>query len=524
MAAEPRPSPTPPSPADYVAPRVRPRWEDFSAHLPAFTFDAIEAPLRALCAARATGAARQGGAQGAFLARVEALLRPSLGGWYGWRDWFVTSEAFLMGRTSRRAAIDQLPNAGLGDVNARVEAAMQVLRRWVDTFVNLLRAGAPTADGPLGAGGCATKLAQTFATLSGIAATGWRRVTEDLATWSLQARGLAVDEAALAVAAARLPDSALRSSVGRYHAAVTLVVAGAGATREDLESTRPWLSRLYRPTALRAAEAHEAVAGRRNAREAWEALATRGIIPAAWVDDPAREYAVGGGATCAHPPTTGACVLLASDVPGVLRAEALADEALARLRPWELTASGPRRWVFLRRGVRVSLEPPRLTGMETIVELVRAFTGVPRGDVPYDREHWWTRLKDQWSEVRALGLATEDASDDAVRAAAAELLTPPSVLRNDHPTAEGALASLGPVARCWSALRKTSLRLPTRAELTQLGVRLPPAAALPTRPGRAPPRLADLPDPFEPLLALWSLGYALRGSTRTPLALVALLP
>jgi len=508
----------------HVAPRVRPRWESFAADLAAFRFDAVEAPLRALCAARATGAVRQGGAQGAFLTRVEALLRPALGSWYGWRDWFVTSDAFLMGRTSRRAAIDQLPNTGRGDVNARVEAAMLVLQQRVGAFVDLLRTCAPASGEPRGAGGCATALAQTLATLSSIATPRWRGVAEDLAAWSLQARGLAVDEPALATAAARLPDDALRSCAGRYDAAAALAAAGAGATREDFEATRPWLSRLYRPMSLRAAEAREAVAGRRAARDAWEALATRGLIPAGWVDDPAREYAVGGGAPSPHPPSASACVLLASDAPNVLRAEALADEALARLRPWGLAASGPRRWVFLRRSWRVTAEPPRLTGVEAIVALVRAFTSIAPGEVLYDREHWQSRVESQWGEVRSIGLTAEDGDHHNVHVAAEALLAPPNLLRTDHPTAEGALASLGLVARCWSALRKSSLRLPTRTQLARLGARLPRAAVLPTGPNGAPPRLADLSDPFEPLLALWSLGYALRGSSRTPLALVALLP
>jgi hypothetical protein len=177
MADEPPPSPTHASPA----PCVRPRWADFATDLAAFRIDAIEAPLRTLCIARATRTARQGGAQGAFLARVEALLRPTLGGWYGWRDWVLTSEAFTRtARPSSRAAIEQLPNAGLGEVSARVEAAMRLLQQTIRTFVSFLQACAPGSD-DRGAGGCATALADVLERFSPVVGLGWRRVAEDLA-------------------------------------------------------------------------------------------------------------------------------------------------------------------------------------------------------------------------------------------------------------------------------------------------------------------------------------------------------
>jgi hypothetical protein len=85
--------------------------------------------------------------------------------------------------------------------------------------------------------------------------------------------------------------------------------------------------------------------------EAWEALATRGVIPDAWVGDARRAFSDTAACYCdalepddgpcagcrgieqvrATPWTVAACVALASDVAGVTQAEALAREAVARL-------------------------------------------------------------------------------------------------------------------------------------------------------------------------------------------------
>jgi hypothetical protein len=94
--------------------------------------------------------------------------------------------------------------------------------------------------------------------------------------------------------------------------------------------------------------------------EAWEALATRGVIPDAWAGDARRAFACTCekgwrydtytgpkiGSLChdcrgltsvgplAHPAGIAACVALASDTPGILAAEALAREIVARLATW----------------------------------------------------------------------------------------------------------------------------------------------------------------------------------------------
>lgn len=69
--------------------------------------------------------------------------------------------------------------------------------------------------------------------------------------------------------------------------------------------------------------------------EAWQLLATRGLIPLAWIEDPRRGFDVivehagwwsWEPTALPHPPSVLACVLLAADVPGVLTTEAIARE------------------------------------------------------------------------------------------------------------------------------------------------------------------------------------------------------
>jgi hypothetical protein len=76
----------------------------------------------------------------------------------------------------------------------------------------------------------------------------------------------------------------------------------------------------------------------------WEALATRGLIPDAWIDDPTRRFHGG----CRTPGTLTEAVLLAADAEGIAVAEALARETVQRLAPWlERAPSRTVRWRLL---------------------------------------------------------------------------------------------------------------------------------------------------------------------------------
>lgn len=93
-----------------------------------------------------------------------------------------------------------------------------------------------------------------------------------------------------------------------------------------------------------------------DARAAWEALATAGVIPLEWVDDPARAFVdvarLADGRprvplvaawpfVRSHPPTVAAAVALASDPRAVATAEAIARELAgdtARRVAWRVAA------------------------------------------------------------------------------------------------------------------------------------------------------------------------------------------
>lgn len=86
-----------------------------------------------------------------------------------------------------------------------------------------------------------------------------------------------------------------------------------------------------------------ALRGIADPREAWEVLASRGLVDASWVHDPRRWFACtadewiahGGHPSPAqgplatmHPPSLRACAALAADTASVVTAEALAREAM----------------------------------------------------------------------------------------------------------------------------------------------------------------------------------------------------
>lgn len=507
-------------------PPARPPWRAFESALTAFRFDAVEPALRALCAERASRPARQGGAQGAFRARIEEVLRPALGCWYGARGWSVEGEAFAFHRGASFAPVDQLPNAALGTPAARVDAAVAVLRERVAWLLASVRLCAPAGDAVTDVTACVPALERCLAALDRAAPReeAWRGPAADLAAWTLEARGVTVREGALAEAAASLPREAMASYFTRYEAALVLAAAGSGAPREAFVEARPWEARLLRPDARGEAAARAAVAGVRAAKEAWEVLAARGLIPAAWVDDPTRDYAVPARAG-PHPPNVAACVCLAADLAGVRRAEALADEALARLRAWGATPAATRRWFFARHDqlLRHMSWPAPLV---TFAWLTSFYTQTHAGAAPYDLAVWRDAVAEHAAWLRLVGVSSGE-GDGAVVLAAAEALRLPAGMTDERHmdlSASVRVAEQWAVGCCWSVLRRGGLRLPTREEVVRFRLPLPPSAVLPAGPDGAPARLADLADPFEPLRELWSLGYTLRGLTWATSSLVAALP
>lgn len=189
----------------------------------------------------------------------------------------------------------------------------------------------------------------------------------------------------------------------------------------------------------------------------WEALATRGLIPDAWIDDAQRRFHGGGR----WPSSVTEAVLMASDPHGVALAEALSRETVERLAPW------------LRK---------------------------PRRTVRWRLLDWGLFLSERWSEAITYGPGGEalgSAMSAATSAAGGEnayrrpSLTTTGTEVADSPNVFRQLAeSMGSVVSAAEHWQRAALARATRTEAPRV-------------------EFANAPDPFEPLLTLWSRGYGL---------------
>lgn len=139
------------------------------------------------------------------------------------------------------------------------------------------------------------------------------------------------------------PAPQLRAAVARFRRACGDVRPPAGPAADNY---RELGALAFRPSRPQLAASRALVAETRDPAEAWEALAARGLIPVDRVDDPRRSFVAepprgaklqvrpGGAAYSARPPDVATAALLAADPEGVARAESLAWELAARLRPW----------------------------------------------------------------------------------------------------------------------------------------------------------------------------------------------
>ncbi|MFO0607337.1 MAG: hypothetical protein U0324_29505 [Polyangiales bacterium] len=255
------------------------------------------------------------------------------------------------------------------------------------------------------------------------------------------------------------------------------------------------VARVLRPSRERLAEARDAVAGRGPA-EALEALIARGLLDASWADG-ARLLGEGGHVTAlsargappftfslhaAAPGTRDAdlplLTWLAADAAQVLRAEAVAQEVVARLGPFGFRQPGNLvAWVPTLSAARL-LWPANGWEFEVLVDCIRA-------------------VHDAFA---ALGdsVEAEAARERAVTACAAGLAAA---------RARGGLSPDDPalLAMVWEAAAQWE-------ELAALGATI---ASYSARRKRRPAPLAarDAPSPFEAIAALWDTGYGLRGVT-----------
>lgn len=135
------------------------------------------------------------------------------------------------------------------------------------------------------------------------------------------------------------------------------------------------------PQSPRLEQARAALEGISEGRSCWEALASRGVIPMAWIDDDTRGFALrtrdGESRRAPFPPLPQAALSLAADPEGVLAAEAIARALAARFgMPRERVC-----W-FFQPGNRVQhnvyrLPEPHPEGVhEQLVELARLGYGM----------------------------------------------------------------------------------------------------------------------------------------------------
>jgi hypothetical protein len=203
-------------------------------------------------------------------------------------------------------------------------------------------------------------------------------------------------------------------------------------------------------------------------QELWEALAAEGLIPMSWVEEPARLFSGGSPRTERRSPRPWdlyQALLLAADVQGVLTAEALAWEVVARLQPWGSPRPGKVLWWLADSEAERALPELRLPGSIPWAGVFVALRAVDAFPLPEGQRAAATRRR---AQLRARAAALWGA---AFRAAA---------LDADLDAAWGYAASRG-------------LRLPEPTTSTTWPV------------GRA---FSELPSPLQPMLEIWRVGYA----------------
>lgn len=244
-----------------------------------------------------------------------------------------------------------------------------------------------------------------------------------------------------------------------------------------------------------------------SAAEAWEAMIARALLPLDYVDDPLRRFArwerpeAGGepapGPREALPPTRAACVAIASDARAVATAEALGREVALRLAPWGVRAGPAVTWL-----VGASPLPPPLGGngfaaiRGALETLAWAWARSPR----VARYALRDRSSARRERLRALRLERDE-----------RWL---GVRRGDEAhDASAPLAGLFRAMELWAFASGEFLHVSRAAARMH---RLPEALV--------GARVGGLPSPFEPLAALYELGYGLGPVTAEGVHLAAVEP
>lgn len=259
------------------------------------------------------------------------------------------------------------------------------------------------------------------------------------------------------------------------------------------------VTNIFAPTRPKLEAARYVAKAHTTPRATWEALASRGVIPMSWLTHERRfvgsrcrvcsgtgkktsrdyrdEEYVGACDNCDEigvvlletPPTRAACVAFASDPEGIETAEALAREACARLSPWEQPDNRFAPWKSPHQDRPVwSLYRERSPSQTHYDWRAETLTKGPR--------HLLYFLDERFKKERPSSSPTN--RQHASRA----------VLQNCVET-----DLLG--SRHWQEAIQRRLTIPPKSTLGE---------KLSGRP------LQELPDPFAPVLSLWSIGYALQ--------------
>lgn len=509
----------------------RPPWSAVSASLARFDPTAAEARVRELYRERATSREKRKRADQTLRDGLTAALREPAGPWYGYGAWSYPNDVIVRGSPQRFIALGPEPRRRtieerVADDTRRTLEALERLMSILRAFAFYARENTPDAP-PLDR---AVSLARAidgmfdavFVRSMGI--FGWTRYVADGIAWALEARGLSLSDHRATLAALERPAPAatleLASPHKRFEAAVTIAAAAFAIAPAALHAAigTPLRLKLLTPERARLGEAREAVAGVKDARVAWDTLVARGLVPVAFADDPTRAYHSGNRGIFSTPPTVAACVAVASDIPGLRRAEAIAGELIARLRPWGVKPFEQTVWHFTSRETvrsRMQFAPTGLRDvLETVAQMVEP--GWSPDGTPYSLEEHVRDLI-AWEVVPPgtpvrVWTAIAEARTEVARA-----LQPLDVT--------GAFLSfdqLWKAAVTWPALVEAGCIVPSRVF---------PGAWEPyggtRRPRSADGSLmcfADLPDPFAPLLALWETGYAIGTIARGSVTLLGLVP
>lgn len=273
------------------------------------------------------------------------------------------------------------------------------------------------------------------------------------------------------------PRSSLRDLVEKYRA--------KGLPPEEFAVLA---ARAGAPRRARWEEASGAVVGASDPAEAWETLATRGLVPFDWVESTRRRFAaedaseVDGHSLAErpslrllpYPPTIEAAVAVAADLPEVIAAESLALEYLRRLRGLTavpLPPGDPEQivWSF------TSMAPGSLS----------PFWGLP--EVPSD---WFSALEESGDVPFGIDVGARVGH---------------AVERRLPRTAWGKFVGhLAEQAHLWSIAVHAGWKIPSGAHKGEpFGV---------------------IEDPYPPLLGIMERGYALGGWSDRAVILVAPLP